>query len=206
MENGLTFTVTSCDLAIGESTASAGTTACGSAGLAQTVVLEEKSTGRGPAVVEFLNTASGSILSLASGQTTKYDSLNLTFTVSGQTNAISSISNAVTGSSASNGSSCQLVGAASCLTYTGGASGSLNASPLNSPATSSFTATNNLSVSLMLGVGVPSGSGTLTLNTATLTFSPAPEPASIALLATGLAGIAAARRQSKRASAVKILA
>lgn len=197
-EGGMTFTVSGCKYAPTESSyTNSVTTACSSAGLASTVVMEEVATGGGNVAIEFLNTAgSNPILSLAQ-TATDWSALLFTLTVTAR--SISSFSNAVTGTSATSGTSCQVSGAASCLNYSdsGGASGSLNASSAGGLVSKSLTPTNNLSISVVFGLGPDSSAtSTLTLNNATLTF--APEPASLGLMATGLVGLLAIGRLHRR--------
>jgi hypothetical protein len=72
------------------------------------------------------------------------------------------------------------------------------ASPINSATlTSDLSGNSTMSFTVNLGLNARNP-GTLQLAMDALHFSPAPEPASIALLATGLTGLMAARRHIKR--------
>jgi hypothetical protein len=79
-------------------------------------------------------------------------------------------------------------------------------SNLNTTSTgTSFALTSSpvtFNVSLAVASSGTTGADTLQLNNVKLWFTPAPEPASIALVATGLIGLSAARRRSRRTPAL----
>jgi hypothetical protein len=119
------------------------------------------------------------------------------------TRGISSVTNIVNGSdggvTANDG---KVTSVLSSITGTGTVGGGSLISRLNEtpvPAvtwplqTTSFTLTDTLNLN---GAGVPGT--TLRLTNVHLLFQPAPEPASLAVLATGLAGLAGVRRRFRR--------
>jgi hypothetical protein len=181
----LSFAITSCSFIF-----AGGSTSCGSDGSELIGVFS----GRGGTEIELLSPSGAYTQSAGQANT----SLSFAMTVSDRTGSrgLSSISNILTGSvnnSADNSLLSSVLSSASFATATSNA-GSLT-------STASFALTKNpvsFNFSINLNTATAKAGDTLTLSNVKLLFQPAPEPASIAVLLTGLGGLAVMRRRFRR--------
>jgi hypothetical protein len=189
--DGLTFSVSGC-----------------TAALCSDVELMAVSSSGGT-TIEVLGNGHGSngsnILVETNGSGTDLLAFTLTVTASAATK-ISAVSTSVsghypTGGGDDIGSYLSISGASHCTTASGYNLGSCAPLALGGdPASVTFGPVSSLSVSYDLAASAVSGQ-TIILSNATQTFIPAPEPAAIALLATGVAGVALVRVRRQRPSA-----
>jgi hypothetical protein len=186
--DGLTFTVAACSYE-----ANGVQSSC--AALDDSLSLVRSN--RGAPTIEVIGHNGSNALSALpnSGLTQLTFTLDVIKTGPGSSAAVNVFSNAITGGSPAQ--SPNVSSNMSYLTYT--ANTTLAAPDAGSAmfASPALTAVNPMAVSLTLGLSAGSAT-TLTLAADALHFSPAPEPASIALLATGVAGLASVRRRFKK--------
>lgn len=201
--DGLNVLISNCTYGI-----TAGTTtsnpACST--LNDNVVLSLAGTGLS---VELIGANGAALMSAAgagAGTSNQYHDLtfNLVVTraVTGSKTTVSSLSGAIAGSGCS---TCILSHVTAGLTVTPGTLGVLPTMQLSADGTSptttgtlTFAPVSSLSINGDLKINLANTTNTITLNSVTQILSPAPEPASIALLATGIGGIAVSLRSRRR--------
>lgn len=171
---------------------------CGGCG---SLEIEAIFNGRGGTEIEILSSNASGIFSNNAGQANSSISFGLTVNLLAGNGGISSVTNILAGSAsktANYGNVTSALSSFSPMTVAGSPT-----SNLNTPTTaatfslvssgSSFSFTDTLSDNSFNATQAD----TLVLSNVKLLFNPAPEPATIALFATGMAGLAAARTRKR---------
>jgi hypothetical protein len=187
----LSFAIGSCSFTLMGSA-----TSCSSDG----TQIETVSSGRGGTEIEILS-PTGSYAQ-AAGLANTILSFNMTVSDLTGSRGLSSITN-ILSATAGNSLDKSLISVALSGFNVSASPGSAvsNAGTLTTSASFALTKSPvSFNVSIALGTSGAQSGDTLTFNNVKLLFQPAPEPASIAVLLTGLGGLAAVRRRFRRKS------
>jgi hypothetical protein len=162
--------------------------------------IEAVSKGRGGTEIEIVSTMGSYAQSAGTGN----NNLDFKLTVSDLTGSkgLSSISN-ILSAAVNNSADNSLVSSVLSSFNVAASPGSATSNAGTLTTSTSFALTLNpvsFNVAINMDSSAAHSGDTLTFNNAKLLFLPAPEPASIALFMTGLGGLAAARRWSRKES------